>query len=274
MYEEAHRLRPQLSHWIDAAKGHYDVAIRSAQSWLEHAPRNGVAVWTTAEMLYTADRISEALPLYERMRGFVPEGRPIRSPMPIYRSSNETMMRLALGRRIAGDESGAEAAVQVVRQDHAARQAVGIEDQFQKRTEAMVAAFQHDHSTAIAALEAAVRLGLRDKQVLDDAIFEELRSQLDFIAVKENLDEILDRERQKVLQLICFQNPVPDRWQPMAETCEGVENLRVANPLSLSPFRNRLWTLPFATRGAASDPRAAVARETPSLSGQVQLIRR
>jgi TolB-like protein len=191
MYEEAHRLRPQLSHWIDAAKGHYDTAVRSAQDWLEHAPRNEVAVWTTAEMLYTAGRISEALPLYEQMRDFVPENRPIRSPMTIYRSSNETMMRLAQGRRIAGDESGAQAAVQVVRQDHAARQAVGIDDQFQKRTEAI--------------------------------IFEELRSQPGFIAVKENLAEILDRERQKVVQLICFQNPVPDRWQPMAETCHGLK---------------------------------------------------
>ncbi len=68
-----------------------------------------------------------------------------------------------------------------------------------------------------------MRLGLRDKQVLNDAIFEEMQSQPGFIAVEENLAEVLDRERQEVLQLICFQNPVPDRWQPMAETCHGLK---------------------------------------------------
>jgi hypothetical protein len=30
-------------------------------------------------------------------------------------------------------------------------------------------------------------------------------------------------EHQKILRLICFNNPVPDEWQPMSETCEGVE---------------------------------------------------
>jgi hypothetical protein len=29
-------------------------------------------------------------------------------------------------------------------------------------------------------------------------------------------------EHDKVLQLICFNNPTPDNWQPLPETCEGV----------------------------------------------------
>jgi hypothetical protein len=33
---------------------------------------------------------------------------------------------------------------------------------------------------------------------------------------------MLAEEHSKVLQLICFNNPVPDDWQPMPETCEGV----------------------------------------------------
>jgi len=36
------------------------------------------------------------------------------------------------------------------------------------------------------------------------------------------LDAILAVEHEKILQLICFNNPVPDEWQPMSETCEGV----------------------------------------------------
>jgi hypothetical protein len=35
-------------------------------------------------------------------------------------------------------------------------------------------------------------------------------------------DGMLADEHEKVLQLICFSNPVPDQWQPLLETCEGV----------------------------------------------------
>jgi hypothetical protein len=34
---------------------------------------------------------------------------------------------------------------------------------------------------------------------------------------------ISELKRRNVLQLICFNNPVPDSWQPLHETCEWVE---------------------------------------------------
>ena len=43
-----------------------------------------------------------------------------------------------------------------------------------------------------------------------------------FVALQQELDAILAEEHDKVLQLICFNNPVPEDWQPMPETCEGV----------------------------------------------------
>ena len=39
-----------------------------------------------------------------------------------------------------------------------------------------------------------------------------------------------DAERDKILQLICFNNPVPDDWQPLPETCEGVEQRPTSEP--------------------------------------------
>ncbi len=36
------------------------------------------------------------------------------------------------------------------------------------------------------------------------------------------LHEKLALERAKALQLMCFNNPVPDAWQPLPGTCEGV----------------------------------------------------
>ena len=91
----------------------------------------------------------------------------------------------------------------------------------------MIAAFEHDPDRVIAALRSALQLGLRDPQVFDDPIFEDLWDEPRYVALHQELDDILDVEHGKVLQLICFNNPTPDNWQPLPETCEGVEEQRV-----------------------------------------------
>ncbi len=132
-------------------------------------------------------------------------------------------MQLALARRKAGDEDGAQAAARIAKQDHAALGAAGAKNQFQYRTQAMIAAFENNPDRVIAALKSAVQHGLRDPQFFDDLIFDDLWDEPRFVALQQELDAILAAEHEKVLQLICFNNPVPDNWQPLPETCEGVE---------------------------------------------------
>jgi hypothetical protein len=86
----------------------------------------------------------------------------------------------------------------------------------------MLAAFEHNPEGVITALKSAIQLGLREPQVFDDPIYEDLRDEPRFVALQQELDAILAEERDKVLQLICFNNPVPDNWQPLPATCEGV----------------------------------------------------
>jgi hypothetical protein len=57
---------------------------------------------------------------------------------------------------------------------------------------------------------------------LDELGFEKMADDPQFIAVRNELDDIMVNEHKKVLQLICFNNPVPEDWQPLPETCEGV----------------------------------------------------
>jgi hypothetical protein len=135
-------------------------------------------------------------------------------------------MQLALARRKGGDEDGAQAAARIAKQDHAALGAAGAKNQFQYRTEAMFAAFEHNPDRVIAGLNSAMQLGLRNPQFFDDLIFEDLWDEPRFVALQQELDAILAAEHDKVLQLICFNNPVPDDWQPMPETCEGVGEQR------------------------------------------------
>jgi hypothetical protein len=48
-----------------------------------------------------------------------------------------------------------------------------------------------------------------------------------FDALQQELEAKLDVQHDNVLQLICFNNPTPDNWRPLPETCEGVEEQRV-----------------------------------------------
>jgi len=212
-YDEARRVSaPRIAHWIDANEGRWDDAIRASQREVQLSPDGGPMVADAALVLYHAGRLGEALPLYERALALEPEGRG-----PYF------MMQLAVARRKAGDEEGAQAAAQLARQDHAAARAAGeIEDM----EEAMIAAFEHEPGRAIEALQSVIRRGLRWAMFFDDPIFEDLQDEPRFVALRQELDAILAAEHDKVLQLICFNNPVPDDWQPMPETCESVDNLQ------------------------------------------------
>ena len=216
-FDEARRVKHRFTYWADVVQGRWDEAIQATQRNLQLNPDGRGAIADAAEVLYHAGRIDEALPLYERLLEFVPEGQPV----PGWGSLAMTM-RLALARRKAGDEEGAQAAAEIARQDHAAGRADGARNQFQDLAEAMIAAFEHDPDRAIAALKSAIQRGLRIPNYIIDPIFEDLRDEPRFVALQEELDTMLAAEHDRVLQLICFNNPVPEDWQPMLETCEGV----------------------------------------------------
>jgi TolB-like protein/Flp pilus assembly protein TadD len=215
-YEEARRFGGEV--WIDILEGRWDAAVRAAQEDLQRHPDSKVNIEIAADALFYAGRIDEALPLYERLLDLVPEGQ----PMPVFYWPLPATMRLALARRQAGDEAGAQAAAQIVRQEHAAGRAAGVVSFEQDLTEAMLAAFDQDTDRAIAALRSAIQRGLRFLIHVDEPVFDDLRDEPRFVALRQEMEILLAEEHGKVLQLICFNNPVPEDWQPMPETCEGV----------------------------------------------------
>ena len=222
-YDEARRVNDELTYRVDVAEGRFDEAIQATQMRMRLDPYSEQAIGAAANVLYDAGRIDEALPLYERLRELVPEGRPLTPSEEIDIRSWETM-RLALARRKAGDEDAAQTAVEIVRNDYAARRVAGYKSQYEHRAEAMIAAFERNPDRVIAALRSAIQLGLRIRQVFVDPIFEDLWGEPRFVALQKELDAILAVEHDKVLQLICFNNPTPDNWQPLPETCDGVED--------------------------------------------------
>jgi tetratricopeptide (TPR) repeat protein len=220
-FDEARRVKHRFTYWADVVEGRWDEAVRATQRNLQLNPDGRQAIADAAEVLYHTGHIDESLPLYERLLEFVPKGQPV----PGWGSLAMTM-RLAFARKRAGDEEGAQAAAEIARQDHAAGRSDGARNQFQDLAEAMIAAFENNPDRAIAALKSAIQRGLRIPNYIDDPIFEDLRDEPHFVALQQELEAILAVEHDKVLQLICFKNPVPDDWQPMPETCEGVVEQR------------------------------------------------
>ena len=220
-YDEARRIDYRQPNWIDVLEGRWDEAIRATQRNLGLDPDDEGVIVNAAVILYLAGRIDEALPLYERLRESVPEGRPIYGYLPVVQT-----MQLALARRRAGDEDGAQAAAQIAKREHAALHAAGRKNQVQDWAEAMIAAFEHDPNRALAALKSAIQRGQRFSFIFDDPMFEDLWDEPRYVALQKVLDAILEVEHDKVLQLICFNNPTPDNWQPLPETCDGVEEQR------------------------------------------------
>jgi tetratricopeptide (TPR) repeat protein len=213
-YDESRRLggvtRP-------AEEDRLEAAIERTQRALRRDPDNIGRLSFAAIVLADAGRIDEALPLLERALELSPEGRPIAFRYPIVAT-----ILLAEGRRRSGDEAGAQAAAVLARDEYAARVAGGLKDANTDLWGALIKAFDRDYDAAIDLLRLSIRRGLRDKTVFGAVEFDDLRDDPRFIAVQQELDEILAEEREKVLQLICFNNPVPDDWRPLPETCEGV----------------------------------------------------
>ena len=202
---------------LPAEEDRMEAAIQGAQRALRRDPNNIERLCMVAILLATAGRFDEALPLLERAMDLSPEGRPI-----AFRYPPVATMLLAEGRRRSGDEAGAQAAATLVRDDYAARVAAGFKNENLDFWGALIAAFDRDFDAAIDRLSSSIRRGMRDKVIFDVPEFDELRDDPRFTAVQQELDEILAEEHEKVLQLICFNNPVPDFWRPLPETCEGV----------------------------------------------------
>ncbi len=218
-FSEARRIDPGFNYQVDLAEGLYDQATSEMLARMARRPDHEGPVVRAAETLYHAGRIEEALPLFEKAYTFARKGRPFAEPMPLHKT-----MWLAHSRRMAGDEPGALAAATVAKRDLVARRSAGRDHQFLYRAEAMIAAFERDLDGTLRALDTAIDNGLRDPAFFADAIFADYEEEPRWTSLRARVDGILAEEHEAVIRLVCFDNPRPDRWQPLPETCEGMHS--------------------------------------------------
>jgi len=219
-YGEAGRVEAGTDVWADVLQKRWEPAIEIASELVHEHPDIQVNSELAAEAFFYARRFEEALPFYEKLLERAPEN----SPIGVWWNLTVTM-NLAQARRETGHEEGALQVAEIVRHNLAARRAVGEQNMELDLSEAMLATFDHDRIRAIEALHSAVRRGFVFLVYVDGPIFDTLRDNPEFVALRQEMEKMLDAEHEKVLQLICFDNSVRDTWQPMSETCEGVAKL-------------------------------------------------
>ena len=224
-HAEARRLYDEADFFIDSKEQRWDEVFSVVQEALQLYPQLTYFSLIAGNASYRAQRFDEALEHYERYFNSIPQARltslnaasnPVFESFPVI-----NLMRLAHTRRETGDETGAQATAKIARQGNAALRAAGRNNNNRNLAEAMIAAFDGQTEAAVSALELAVGNGLRAR-FLDEPIFSNIRAIPEFLALRAELDSIIAAERDSVLQLVCFDNPIPNDWQPLPATCEGL----------------------------------------------------
>ncbi len=217
MPDEARRVDDNLTFKADLATGMTDAAVEKTRRQWRADPENSTALLEHADALYLAGDYAEALERYEELLAKLP-GRPIKDVLD---GSAEATVRLAFVRQQTGDETGAAAAMRIVTDDAAAREAAGVVDQFVHRGLAMLAVLRGDRAGAVGAIRTAIDKGLRNPFFFKEPVFDAVRDDPDFRALQAEVNTLLETEREEVLRLICLDNPVPGAWKPLPATCAG-----------------------------------------------------
>ena len=218
-YDEARRITNVLDATVDLYEGRFDEAIATTQRKLMFDPENAAIINDAADALYFGRRIEEALPLYRMLSDFLPEGRPING-------SVATTMRYAHALRTTGDEEKAQSMRDIAARDDEQLLKAGYVGAFIKASRSMIAAFNHDADGTIDAMEEAFDRGFRNPGFFRDPIYDEIRTNVGFLAVVQKIDADIARQHAEVLQVLCFNNPAPRAWRPLPETCDGVTEER------------------------------------------------
>lgn len=219
IYPEATRIRDTVVYEANFASGRYEEAVSTARPMVARDPENRELVLQLAAALGRFGNHAEARQIYERVLQQ-------QAPLPVLRDQYFTapiaMARLAHLRAAGGDMAGAREAAASAEANLAEVHGAGVVDNDVAVAEAMLAATRGDAKAAAEALEQAVARGWRDRGVVDEPMFASMKDGPDFASLRKQLDTILANEREKTLLMICRDNPAPDAWAPLSETCEGL----------------------------------------------------
>jgi TolB-like protein/Flp pilus assembly protein TadD len=214
--DEARRITNDLLPEVEGMAGNHDTAVELAQRRAELDPQNIDVLRWSAYALYAARRFPEARQAYERIELLIPAGDLI--------GTDHDLINYAVALRETGDSVAAEAKFETAEQIFKRMRDVGYDDYTTHLAEARLHAWLGESDAAVQALQISFERGLRSLWMLDnDILFDGVRKDQRIADWLQRVSSALAIERQKSLQLICLDNPVPEAWQPLPGTCENVQ---------------------------------------------------
>ncbi len=182
-------------------------------------PENYARMEDLADALYFAGHFEEARDLYQQLQKLSPTGVVFDS----LDASTRPTLRLAFILKKDGDEEGAKKAIALHQADLDKRYKLGLIYSWDYLAEAMAHSIEGDAAGTFDSIRKAIDSGFRDDLFFREPALQRLAQHPEFLALKAEVDQLLAVEHANILQLICHDNPIPDIWQPMNETCTGAK---------------------------------------------------
>jgi hypothetical protein len=222
LFDEARRLSPESNWLISAYQQRWDEAIALTRENLDGDSESNGAKLILANFLHMSGDLAGAQSIYQEL-ALINPGFPI---IDLQTTSPMATARMAFGAKVAGDVNASVEALRLLQADQRQRQEVGVRESYMLRGAAMAAAIEGDAEHLVANLEAAIDVGLRDHFIFREPAFAPYLEHPEFKAQAARLETILEDERFKTIQLVCLDNPTPEAWEPLPETCEYLSGSR------------------------------------------------
>jgi len=219
-YEEARRFTDRNLHLVDIEQDNIESAIHSIRAQLEIDPKNTFIMTDLADALHLSGRFEEALPYYERLRALSPS----EVIFALGDFSTRSQLHMAYTYKLSGNVEAAEEAVRQHRKDFSSKERAHFLSNIDHSAEALARAIEGNAAGVFESIRTAINNGYRQPSWFREPVLEFVRNHPEFIAIKAEMDHLLTIERQEILALICHDNPVPDTWQPLTATCDGVDS--------------------------------------------------
>jgi hypothetical protein len=146
---------------------------------------------------------------------------PVKLILDTVDASTRPLVRLAYDYQLSGEAENSEAAIAVHRADLRKRMDVSTVGPADHVAEAMARAVEDDNAGVFESLRTAIDLGLRDRTVFGEPCFDSIAQHPEFLTLKSEVATRVEADHQSIVELICHNNPIPEMWQPLRETCES-----------------------------------------------------
>lgn len=216
-YDEARRISDLSAYLVDMISGDVESSLGDLERRAMTDPENPEAQLRLANAYHLSGRLEEAQRLYLMARD--------RTPSRVVVGGDDGALshaRMVWGLMQTGETALAAEAAADLRADIGKLTEAGIETDWDLAALAMISNAEGDEASALSWLRKSYDRGLRDARVFQEPAMASLGANPELLSIRAEINRSLEQEHAEMLQLICFENPIPETWQPLQETCAGV----------------------------------------------------